>query len=151
GTAIKIKRHREMGGTPKTAYLVKRADGHSYALIVCELIGAGEHSQRDDTRPAVGIDVGLKVFLADSNGGTVENPRFFRMSQAALRRKQRRLCARLKGSHRRRKMAGSVAQTHLKIERQRRDFHFKTAKQYADAYALIVVEDLNLRGLARSR
>src|SRR5262249_45925951 len=81
----------------------------------------------------------------------VPNPRFFRTSQTTLRRKQRRLCARKKGSHRRRKMARSTAQTHLKIERQRRDFHFKTAKQYADAYSTIVVEDLNLRGLARSR
>src|SRR6266542_5535620 len=52
---------------------------------------------------------------------------------------------------RRRKMARSVAQTHLKIERQRRDFHFKTAKQYANAYSTIVVEDLNIRGLARSK
>jgi len=48
-------------------------------------------------------------------------------------------------------MARSTAQTHLKIERQRRDFHFKTAKRYADAYSTIVVEDLNIHNLARSR
>jgi putative transposase len=41
--------------------------------------------------------------------------------------------------------------THVKIGRQRRDFHFKTAKRYADAYSTIVVEDLNLRGLVCSR
>jgi putative transposase len=151
GTTIKIKRHREMDGTPKTCYLVKRADGHWYALIVCELPAAPDLSHPPDDRPSVGIDVGLKVFLADSDGNTVENPRFLRTSQATLRRKQRRLCARKKGSHRRRKMARSTAQTHLKIERQRRDFHFKTAKRYADAYSTIVVEDLNLRGLTRSR
>src|SRR5205823_13285882 len=101
--------------------------------------------------PAIGLDVGLKVFLADSAGETIENPRFYRKSQATLRRKQRRLSARVKGSHRRRKMAREVAKTHLKIERQRRDFHFKTAKRYADAYKTIVVEDLNIRALARSR
>jgi putative transposase len=151
GTAIKIKRHREIQGTPKTCYLVKRADGHWYALVVCELPTAGDLSHPDDTRPAIGIDVGLKVFLTDSDGNVIENPRFFRTSQATLRRKQRRLCARKKGSHRRRKMALATAQTHLTIERQRRDFHFKTAKRYADAYATIVVEDLNLRGLARSK
>ena len=95
--------------------------------------------------------MGLKVFLADSDGGTVENPRFFRTSQAALGRKQRRLCARQKGSQRRRKMARSVAQTHLKIERQRRDFHFKTAKHYAETHSTIVIEDLNIQALARSR
>ena len=151
GTAIKIKRHRELEGTPKTCYLVKRADGHWYALVVCELSEMGDLSERADDRPPIGIDVGLKVFLADSDGNTVANPRFFRTSQASLRRKQRRLSARKTGSRRGRKMACSVAQTHLKIERQRRDFHFKTAKQYADAYATIVVEDLNIRALARSR
>ncbi len=151
GTAIKIKRHRELEGTPKTCYLVKRADGHWYALIVCELPDPGDLSHPADDRSAVGIDVGLKVFLADSDGHTVENPRFFRTSQASLRRKQRRLSARKTGSRRRHKMARSVAQTHLKIERQRRDFHFKLAKQYVEAYQTIVVEDLNIRGLARSR
>jgi putative transposase len=150
GGAIKIKQHRPLTGTPKTCYLVKRADGHWYALIVCELDRTVDVFSPDD-RPAVGLDVGLKVFLADSNGGMVENPCYFRASQATLRRKQRRLCARAKGSQRRQKMARSVAQTHLKIERQRRDFHFKTAKRYADAHATIVVEDLNLRGLARTR
>jgi putative transposase len=151
GTAIKIKRHRELEGTPKTCHLVKRADGHWYALIVCELLARIDLSHPGNDRPSIGLDVGLKVFLADSDGGVVENPRFFRTSQAALRRKQRRLCARTKGSRRRRKMARSVAQTHLKTERQRRDFHFKTAKWYADAFSTIVVENLNLRGLVRSR
>src|SRR4029453_4477267 len=108
-------------------------------------------SHLPDDASAVGIDLGLKVFLADSDGHTVENPRFFRTMQASLRRKKRRLCARKKGSQRRRKMAREVAKTHLKIERQRRDFHFKTAKRYADRYRTIVVEDLNIRALARSR
>jgi hypothetical protein len=86
GTAIKIKRHRVMDGTPKTSYLVKRADGHWHALIVCEPLAAPDPSHPADDRPAVGIDMGLKVFLADSDGGSVENPCFFRTSQAALRR-----------------------------------------------------------------
>jgi putative transposase len=150
GTAIKIKRHRAIQGTPKTCHLVKRADGHWYALIVCELPIAEDLAQPADDRPAIGLDVGLKVFLADSAGETVANPRYYRKGQATLRRKQRRLSARVQGSHRRKKMAREVAKTHLKIERQRRDFHFKTAKWYADRYRTIVVEDLNIRGLARS-
>jgi len=151
GKAIKIKRHREIEGTPRTCYLIKRANGHWYAQIVCALPAQADLSHPDDDRPAIGIDVGLKVFLADSDGNTVENPRYYRASRATLRRKQRRLSARVKGSRRRRKAARSVAQTHLKIDRQRRDFHFKTAKHYADAYRVIVVEDLNIAGLARGQ
>lgn len=150
GTAIKLKRHREIKGIPKTCHLVLRPDGHWYALIACEQPET-ETLAIAPADSAIGIDLGLKVFLADSEGNTIENPRHYRTAQATLRRKQRRLCARKKGSSRRRKMARSVAQTHLKIERQRRDFHFKTAKRYADAYGRIIVEDLKIRPLARSR
>jgi putative transposase len=76
GTAIKIRRHREIAGTPKTCHLVKRADGHWYALIVCELPTGADLAHSADDWSALGIDVGLKVFLADSDGNTVENPRY---------------------------------------------------------------------------
>jgi putative transposase len=94
--------------------------------------------------------VGLKVFLADSDGHTVANPRHYRKSQRALRRKQRQLCRRKQGSHRRRKAARNAAKTHLKIKRQRRDFLFKTAKPYAEGYARICVEQLNINGMLQN-
>jgi putative transposase len=140
GGDMKIKLHRTLEGTPKTCHLVKRADQHWYALIACEVEPVRTAHTRDDS--AIGIDVGLKVFLADSEGGTVENPRYYRTSQATVRRKQRLLSRRKKDSRNRRKAAQELAKTHLTIERQRRDFHFKTAKHYADRYRLIVVEDL---------
>ena len=71
----------------------------------------------------------MKSFLTDSDSNTVATPRSYRTRQTKRRRKQRRWRARTKGSKRQRTMARSVAQTHLKIDRQRRDFHFKTAKQ----------------------
>jgi putative transposase len=142
GKALKIKMHRPLEGKPKTVHLVLRADGHWYALIVCETDASTEHAPSECSHPAVGIDVGLKSFLTDSEGDTIENPRFFRISQRTLRRKQRQMCRRQKGSRRRRKAAKSTAQTHLKIKRQRRDFHFKTAKPYAECYQVIAVEQL---------
>jgi len=151
GGRIKIKLHRPFEGAPKTVYMVKRADGHWYALIVCETPPAVAVVPTDDNRPAIGIDVGLKSFLTDSNGHTVANPRFFRTSQQTLRRKQRALSRRQKGSNRRKKAARSVAQTHLKIDRQRRDFHFKIAHHYALLYAIIVVEHLHIAGMTRNR
>jgi putative transposase len=144
GHFLKIKWHRPIEGKPKTVYLVHRADGHWYALIACEQEPRTEHSQVHCEHPDIGIDVGLKVFLADSEGNTVPNPRFYRASQKTLRRKQRQLCRRKKGSNRRRKAARNVAKTHLKINRQRRDHHFKVAKQYAQSYHHIAVEDLRI-------
>jgi len=151
GSRIKIKLHRPFEGTPKTVYIVNRADGHWYALLVCETPPPGDVVATVDNRPAIGIDVGLTSFLTDSNGDTVDHPRFFRTAQKTLRRKQRALSRRQKGSHRRKKAARGVAQTHLKIERQRRDFHFKVAHHYALVYAIIVVEHLNIAGMVKNR
>lgn len=150
GHFLKIKLHRPIEGTPKTLHLVHRADGHWYALVVCETEPHNEHIPSDCSHPDIGIDVGLKSFLTDSEGNTVENPRFYRTSQKALRRKQRTMCRRKKGSHRRRKVARSTAQTHLKIERQRRDHHFKVAKQYAESYHHIAVEDLQITNMVQN-
>ncbi len=150
GTSLKIKLHRPIEGTPKTVHLVHRADGHWYALIVCETEPHTAHAPSDCTHPDIGIDVGLKSFLTDSESRTVENPRFYRTSQKTLRRKQRQLCRRKKGSNRRRKTARSTAQTHLKIARQRRDFHYKTAKPYAERYQLIAVENLSILNMVQN-
>jgi putative transposase len=156
GRLLKIKVHRPLEGMPVTAHLVLRADAHWYALIVCETPTQDTFSKAQlgqDTKcahPAIGLDVGLKVFLADSEGGTVENPRHYRRGQKRLAHAQRTLCRRTKGRRRRRKTARLVARTHLKIARARRDFHFKTAKHYAERYRRICVEDLNICGMVRN-
>jgi putative transposase len=150
GTSLKIKMHRPLEGTPRTVHLVLRADGHWYALIVCETTPQTAHLPSACAHPDIGLDVGLKVFLADSLGHTVENPRYYRTSQKTLKHKQRALCRRKKGSHRRRKAARNVAKTHLKIARQRRDFHFKTAKPYTERYHRIAVEDLHITGMVKN-
>jgi len=146
GKSIKVKRHRPLEGTPKTAHLVLRADGHWYVLIVCETAGVPLPVSDEQ----VGLDVGLKVFLADSDGNMVANPKHYRESEETLRRKQRILCRRVKGSRRRRKAAWSVAKTHLTISRQRKDFHHKVSRSYVNRYQTIVSEDLNIQGMVRN-
>ena len=146
GSRIKVKQHRPLEGTPKTAHLVLRANGHWYVLIVCDLGDAPPQRQGE----AVGLDVGLKVFLADSEGQTVENPRCYCRSQKKLRRAQRKLSRRRKGSGRRKKAARQVAQRHLKVARQRKDFLHKTALTYVGRYAVIVVEDLDTCNMVKN-
>ena len=150
GRNIKIKMHRPIEGLPKTCHLVLRADRHWYALIVCDV---EETKECEDgcKHKEIGIDVGLKTFLTDSDGETVVNPRFFRKAQKTLRIKQRKICRRKKGSKRRQKAARCAAKTHLKIERQRRDFHFKVVKKYVDKFKLIAVEGLNIEGMVKNR
>jgi putative transposase len=162
---LKIKVHRPLEGTPVTAHLVLRADGHWYALIVCETtpqdaFGEAHPTQADCEHPAIGLHVGLTVFLADSEGSVVETPRHYRRGQKRgtetagqkrLAHGQRTVSRRKQGRQRRKKASREVACQHLKISRQRRDFHFKTAKQYAERYSRICVEDLNITGMVRNR
>src|SRR5579864_5703601 len=150
GGSIKIKLHRPIEGTPKTAHLVLRADGHWYALIVCETEPQQKHSPSMCQHPVIGIDVGLKSFLTDSEGHSVENPHYYRKSQKTLRRKQRTIARRKKGSKRRGIAAKRTAHTHLKIKRQRRDFHYKVAKEYTEQYQHIAVEDLTICGMVKN-
>src|SRR5258708_29965844 len=155
GRLLKIQLQRPLVGTPVTAHLVLRADGHWYALIVCETtpqdaFGQAHPAPSACAHAAIGLDVGVKVFLADSDGRMVENPRHYRRGQKRLAGAQRTVCRRTKGSHRRRKAHPEVAQQHLKIARQRRDFHFKTAKHYAERYRHICVEDLNSVGMVQN-
>jgi putative transposase len=123
-----------------------RADGKWYVLIVCE----SEDPPVRQSGPSIGIDVGLKVFLADSEGNKIANPRRLRRSHKKLRRAQRKLSRRKKGSHRRRKAAHAVAKIHLTVARQRKDFLRKVARSYADKYAVIVVEELNVEGMVKN-
>src|SRR5712691_700352 len=60
GKFLKIKLHRPYEGTPKTVHLVLRADGHWYALIMCETEPQTEHLPSECSHPDIGLDVGLK-------------------------------------------------------------------------------------------
>jgi putative transposase len=147
GGRLKLKQHRPLEGSPKTAYLVYRADGHWYVLIVCDLGDAPEPIDG----PAVGIDVGLKVFATDFEGGTVENPRCLLRAAKGLRRAQRKLSRRKKGSMRHNKAARAGAKKHLKVSRQRKDHAHKRAREYVDKYAVLAVEDLRVCNMTKNR
>ncbi len=145
---VKVKLHRPYEGKVKTMRL-KRKAGKWYLVLSCDL-GDVVPVKRPIERE-VGIDLGLKTFGTFSDGGSMERKRFFRDGQAKLRRLQRRVSRRKKGSKRWRKACAAVATHHFRIDNQRRDFHFQEVAKLVTAYDLIVVEDLNIKGLARTR
>ena len=99
----------------------------------------------------VGIDVGLKVFLADSDGNFVENPEFFRESEKELRVKNRSLARKKKGSRRRNKAKKRVSRCHTKTKNRRLDFANKLAKQYVDENEVIYIEDLQIKNMVQNK
>lgn len=141
---VKIKWHRELRGEIKTL-TVKRENGNWYACFSC--VVASEPLPRLDN--ATGIDVGLETFATLSNGDKIPNPRWYRESEARLRRAQRKVARRKKRSNRRRKAVQILAQVHKDIFNARNDFQHKESPKLIQKYGTIFAEDLNMQGLSQ--
>lgn len=150
---IRAKFHRPIEGTPKTIRL--KREGHRwFAIIACEDVPARPLPQ---TGHELAIDLGIRVFLARSDGEQVENPRTYERSMDELANAQRALQRTVKGSNRRRKARARLAETHRRVARRRRDFQHKQALALVRDADVIHVEDLKPsrmvhanRGLSRS-
>jgi putative transposase len=141
---VPIRLHRPIEGTPKTVTISREADGW-YACVSCAEVPT---QPLPLTGQETGIDVGLKSFLALADGGVVENPRHYHKAEKALKRAQRRVTRRKKGSKRRRKAVQLLARKHQKIARQRRDFHHKTALSLVRQYDTICHEVIQAKNLS---
>ncbi len=135
--------------TPKTATIVRKADGW-YLCIVIEDASVPSPMPVDDVKSVVGVDVGLKEFLTTSEGEAVPVQQHYRLAQRHLAHQQRCLSRQKEGSNRYKKQQNKVAQIHQKIARQRQDFHYRTAHDLVKKYDLIAVEDLKVKNLARN-
>ena len=140
---LKIKLHRPVSGSIKTV-TVKREAGKWYVCLSVE--HAAQALPETDT--AVGLDMGLLSFATLSDGTTIDNPRCYRKAQAKLRRAQRRVARRKRGSHNRGKAVVLLQKAHAHVQNQRIDFHHKTARSLINTYGVIAVEALNIKGLA---
>ena len=98
----------------------------------------------------VGIDVGIREFYSDSNGNTVNNPKYLEKSQRKLIREQRRLSRKQKGSKNRNQQRIRVARVHEKITNQRNDFLQKQSTMLVRENQTICIEDLNVKGMIRN-
>ena len=92
---------------------------------------------------AVGLDIGIKTFVSLSDGTQIENPKFLVKSFKKIKRAQRKLSRKKKGSHNRKKQIIKLAKLHERVANQRKDFHFQTAHWLVNKYGLIAVEKLS--------
>jgi putative transposase len=142
---LAVRWSRPVAGTIKTVTVSKEADGW-YVSFSCTDVPT---EPLPLTGQETGIDVGLKVFLITADGEPTPNPRWYRTAEKALKKAQRRVSRRKKGSHRRRKAVQVLAKQHQHVRRQRCDFHHKTALDLVRAYDVIYVEAIQPANLSR--
>jgi putative transposase len=147
---LKIKGTRDLNfyqpDQIKRVRLVKRADG--YYVQFC--IQVDREEVIEPTHRTIGLDVGLESFYTDSLGDKVENPRFYRTGEQKMKRSQRLVSRKVKGSGNRRKARVKLARVHLKISRQRKDHAVKLARCVAASNDVIVYEDLRIKNLVKN-
>jgi putative transposase len=131
----------------KRVRVVRRADG--YYVQVC--LDVERFEAHEFQNKMVGIDVGLNHFYTDSDGNQVENPRFLRKSETTLKRLNRGLHRKKKGSKNRAKARNRLGRKHLKVSRQRKDFCVKTARKLCQSSDLVAFEDLRVQNLVKNR
>jgi putative transposase len=136
----------------KRVRIIRRADGY-YVQTSVQLDPRERREPIIPSQKAVGIDVGIKYFLADSQGNIEPNPQFYRQGEQQLNRLNRRKSKKFrsckpqsKNYHRARRL---YALKHLKVSRQREEFVKRVALRLIKSNDLVAYEDLNVQGMVR--
>lgn len=148
---VAVRWSRELPSTPSSVTVVKDAAERYFASFVVETDPAEDLARLPCAESEVGIDLGLASFAVFSDGSVVENPRLMRRAEKKLKKAQRALARKRKGSNNRNKAAMRVATVRAKVADARRDFHHKLSTTIVRENQAIYVEDLAVGNLARTR
>lgn len=107
--------------------------------------------QNQDESQILGMDMGIAVFATDSNGGKIENPKHFKKYERRLRIENRSLARKKKGSNSWKRQVKKLGLLHHKVANVRRDFLHKESTKIAKANHTVILEDLNVAGMVKSR
>ena len=142
---VKVKQSMEVGHINNVT-IEKTPTGKYYAVLNVNF----ELEFKQNNGNSIGIDVGLKEFYTDSNSNKVDNPKYFEKSEKKLKREQRILSRKQKGSKNRNKQRIKVARVYEKITNQRNDFLQKESTKLVRENQTIAIEDLNVKGMVKN-
>jgi len=142
--SVRIRQSRKMFGKIKTC-IIKREVSGWFAIFTVE----DEPEKLPKTNKQIGVDAGIEYFLTLSDGTQIENFKYLEKAQKQLRRAQRKVARRVKGSNSRRKAVLKLRKIHQKVKNQRNDFSHKVSTLLVKNFDLIAIEKLNILGMSR--
>jgi putative transposase len=148
---VKAKLHRQIEGTIKTITVSLDPSGKYFASILTEV--EGENPLYSTEGKVIGIDLGLTHFAITSDGNKVskyDNPRHLAKHDKNLKRKQKKLAKKQKGSKSRNKARKTVAKVYERVSNSRQDFLHKLSRKLVNENQVVVVENLNVKGMVRN-
>lgn len=144
-TVYKFAKSRDIEGSVKTVTIKRDALGELYVYFSCLL--DAEPIVRTMTGKSAGFDFGLQQFLTNQDGEKITAPQYFKAGLRKVRKANRQLSRKVKGSHNRRKANLHLARVHRRVAALRQDFHWQTARELCQRYDAISLETLNLQGM----
>jgi putative transposase len=144
--AIVWSRELPIGAEPSTITVKLSPSGRWTASILVE----AEIEALPESPNKIGIDLGITSLIALSNGDKVANPKSFKAKRAKLRRVQKALSRKKKGSKNRHKARLKVAKVHAQISDARNDFLHKLTTQLVRENQTIAVEDLAVKNMVKN-
>ena len=148
---VKAKIHRPLEGQIKTVTVSMTTSGQYFASILLEK--EGDYPEAVGQDKIIGIDLGIKDFAITNDGNKTSkyaNPRHLKKYQKNLKRKQQKLARKQKGSNSRNKARLLVAKVYERISNVRQDFLHKLSRKIVNNNQVVVIENLNVKGMARN-
>lgn len=144
--------HRPFKGTVKTVTISMTSSGRYFASVLVDTSIREFSLQPIEAETSLGIDLGISSLAICSDGRTFENPKNLKHSEALLKRRQKQLSRKQKGSANRDKARVKVARIHEKITNQRKDHLHKVthALTHDSQVRTICIEDLNVKGMVHN-
>ena len=147
---VKAKIHRPIEGKIKTVTVSKTPSGKYIASILSEIDGENPVTSEGKI---YGIDLGLKHFAVVTDGDKVskyDNPKHLAKHAHNLKRKQKKLARKQKGSNSRDKYRIVVAKVYERVSNSRQDFLHKLSYKLVSDSQAVIVEDLHVKGMVRN-
>ncbi|SDD22243.1 RNA-guided endonuclease InsQ/TnpB family protein [Glycomyces harbinensis] len=149
---LKVAWSRDLPSKPSSVTVLMSPTGKYYASFVVTVEdGTDFPGLLADPEAETGIDLGLKDFAVLRGGKVIENPRFFARLEQKLKKAQRALSRKAKGSQNQAKARLQVAKIHERVKQARSDWIDKQVKTIVAENQGIYVEDLGVKSLSRGR
>ena len=144
---VKVKLSKQIDGKIKRVTISKSKSGKYYVSLCCEVNDA---AQLYKTGAIVGIDLGIKDFLIDSNGNKIENPHYYLKGQKKIAKLQKQLSRKPKGSKNRDEARLKLAKLSEHVSNQRNDFQHKLSKKLVEENDIICCESLKIKNMIKN-
>lgn len=147
---IKCRFSRKFDGKIKTSTVSRTPTGKYFISILVGTEDTIPNKAPIDENKAVGVDLGIKTFATLSDGTEIQNPKHLKKALKKLKRLQRSVSRKKKGSNSRKKAVKLLARQYEKVANRRKDFLHKTAKYLIDHYDTICLETLSASNMVKN-